>query len=166
MLANVDVEVREGLSWPLSEEDLSDICEVVLSEEGVERPCYVSVSIIDDDEMRSRNLEWRDVDAVTDVISLECERPDDPDLADGEPCELGDILLAPAFISRQASSFGTTDADEFRLLFIHGLLHLLGYEHLEDDEASVMEAREDELLAKVQTDATIDHVTITRHREG
>lgn len=166
MPASLDVEVREGVEWPLTESELMGICETVLAHEGVARECYVSVSVVPDDEMRALNLEWRDVDAVTDVISLECERPDDEDLADGEPCELGDILLAPAYIARQAEQYGTTSADEFRLLFIHGLLHLLGYDHLEDDEAEEMEALEDELLSTIKTDDSIDHVTITRHREG
>lgn len=165
MLANLDIDVREGIDFPLTEDELTGICETVLIQEGVTRPCYVSVSVISDDEMRTHNLEWRDVDAATDVISLECERPDDEDLSEGEPCELGDILLAPDYIARQAKEFGTTPADECRLLYIHGLLHLLGYDHLEEDEAQEMEALEDELLGLVKTDATIDHVTITRHRE-
>ncbi len=71
------------------------------------RPCYVSVTLVDDDEMRENNIEWRDVDAATDVISLECERPDDPDLAEDEPMRVGDILLAPDYIARQAARFGT-----------------------------------------------------------
>lgn len=165
MLSNLDLDVREGVSCPLDEDELTNICDVVLSDEGVHRPCYVSISIVSDDEMRGHNLEWRGVDAPTDVISLECERPDDPDLAEDEPCELGDIVLAPAYIGRQAASFGTTVADEFRLLFVHGLLHLLGYDHLEEQDALAMEAREDELLRLVPTDGTIDHVMITRHRE-
>ncbi len=48
---------------------------------------------------------------------------------------------------------------------MHGLLHLLGYDHLEDDEAEEMETREDKLLKLVPTDGTLDHVMITRHRE-
>ena len=165
MLSNLDLEIRDGVEFPLSEDELTSICDTVLAEEGVTRPCYVSVSVVDDGEMRDLNLEWRDKDAATDVISLECERPDDPDLAEGEPCELGDIVLAPAFIAEQAKRYGTTPADECRLLFVHGLLHLLGYDHLEEDEAVVMEAREDELVALVSTDAHITRVEFTRHKE-
>ena len=165
MLANLDFDVREGVEGALTEDELLAICEAALTAEGVTRPCYVSVTYVDDDEMRETNLDWREVDAATDVISLECERPDDPDLAEDEPCELGDILLAPDYIAQQAARFGTTPADETRLLFVHGLLHLLGYDHLEDDEAEEMEAREDELLKLVPTDGTLDHVMITRHRE-
>ncbi len=165
MPAEIDLDVREGVDSLLDAEELRAIAEAVLDAEGVERTCYVSVSIIDDEEMRATNLEWRDVDAATDVISLECERPDDESLAPDEPCELGDILLAPAYIERQAAHFSTTPADEMRLLYVHGLLHLLGYDHLDDDEAEAMEAREDELLGLVATDGTLDHVIITRHRE-
>lgn len=166
MLSNLDLSVRDGVSWPLTEDDLVSLCDLVLGEEGVTRPCYLSVSVVGDEEMRSINLRWRETDAVTDVVSLECERPDDPDLAEDEPCELGDIVLAPAYIARQAEAFGTTAADETRLLFVHGLLHLLGYDHLEDAEAEAMEAREDELLALAKTDAPIGRVVLTRHREG
>ena len=166
MPSSLDADVREGVELPISEEELSRIADIVLAEEGVTRMCYLSVSVVDDDEMRDLNLEWRDKDAVTDVISLECERPDDPDLADDEPCELGDIVLAPAYIARQASRFGTTPANECRLLFVHGILHLLGYDHLEDDEAEVMEAREDELLAIACAGAGVTGHTLTRHREG
>lgn len=161
-----DIVLEEGVVCPVGEDEIREDCDFVLASEGVERPCMVSVSVVGDERMRELNAEWRDQDRVTDVLSLECERPDDADLAPGEPCELGDIVLAPAYIVRQAKGFGTTPADEFRLLLVHGMLHLLGYDHLEDDEAEAMEAREDELLAHIRTDRDIDHVTLTRHRGG
>ena len=165
MLLSIDLFCEEGVQAPIATDEMEAICEMVLSEEGVTRPCFLSLSIVGDETIREHNHEWRDIDAATDVISLECERPDDPDLAPDEPCELGDLILAPDYIRDQAGRYATTVADEFRLLLIHGLLHLLGYDHLEDEEAELMEAREDELLSKVATDSPIDHVTLTRHRE-
>ena len=165
MEQEVDIDVEEGTTPAIAEDEMERIAALVLDEEGVTRPCLVSVSVVDDDRMHELNLEWRGKDRATDVLSLECERPDDPDLADGEPCELGDIVLAPAYIERQAEELGTTAADETRLLFVHGMLHLLGYDHIADDEAEVMEAREDELLQKVATDENLGHVILTRHRE-
>ena len=165
MPCTIDLDIRENVQSLLSEEELGAICTRVLELEGVERPCYVSVSIVDDVEMREINGEWRGIDAVTDVISLECERPDDPTLAPGEPCELGDIVLAPAYIARQAEGFGTTPADECRLLVVHGMLHLLGYDHLEEDDAERMEAREDELLEHIPHDGTLKGVHVTRHED-
>ena len=165
MAALVDLDVRTSAKLALEEEELCNICSFVLAQEGVERPCYVSLSVVDDDEMHELNRAWRDIDAPTDVMSLECERPDDPDLAPGEPCELGDIVLAPAYIAAQAARFGTTPADESRLLLVHGMLHLLGYDHLEDDEAEVMEAREDEICALMKSDGSLANVRLTRHRD-
>lgn len=161
-----DLVFEEGVVAPVDGADIKAACDLVLAEEGVARPCMVSVSVVSDGRMRELNLEWRGQDRATDVLSLECERPDDPDLAPGEPCELGDIVLAPAYIARQAPGFGTTARDEFRLLLVHGMLHLLGYDHLEDAETELMEAREDQLLLKMKTDQPLDHVTLTRHREG
>lgn len=161
----VDIAAEDGIEAAIAADEMERIAALVLDEEGVQRPCLVSVSIVDDDRMHELNLEWRGKDKATDVLSLECERPDDPDLADGEPCELGDIVLAPAYIERQAEELDTTAADETRLLFVHGMLHLLGYDHIQDDEAEVMEAREDELLQKVATDENLGHVILTRHRE-
>lgn len=154
-----------GATCAIDEQEVSRICEFVLNAEGVTRPCAVSVSIVSDQQMRETNATWRNTDRVTDVISLECERPDDPDLADGETCELGDILLAPCYIAEQARRFNTTPADETRLLLVHAMLHLLGYDHIVEEEALVMEAREDELLETIKTDYEIGTVTLTRHRE-
>ncbi len=166
MANEYDVSCEPGVEPLISEEEMASDCDAILAAEGVGRPCMVSISIVGDEAIRKINAEWRAVDRVTDVISLECERPDDPDLAEGEPCELGDIVLAPAYIARQAEAFGTTAADEFRLLLTHGLLHLLGYDHLDEAEAVAMEAREEELLALLPCDAPIGHVVLTRHREG
>ena len=162
---DLDLVYDDDVDCALTEDELFEAAEIVLDEEGVERPCGVSLSIVTDEHMHALNHEWRGIDSCTDVLSLECERPDDPDLAPGEPCELGDIVLAPAYIARQAASFGTTAADESRLLLVHGMLHLLGYDHIEDDEAEVMEAREDELVALLHTDGELRGVRVTRHRE-
>ena len=160
-----DVVCEDGVAFSLDDAEVAAVCDRVLAEEGVSRPCLVSVSLVGEERIRELNAEWRDVDRATDVISLECERPDDPALAPDEPCELGDIVLAPSYIARQAAAFGTTEADECRLLLVHGLLHLLGHDHLDEAEAVAMEACEDELLALVPTDGTLDRVVITRHRE-
>ncbi len=166
MASECDFCNEEKLAFPLNEDQVTGLLDAVLEHEGVGRECYVSVSVVSDEDIAETNAEWRGVDAPTDVVSLECERPDDPDLAPGEPCELGDIVLAPAYIEAQAKRFGTTFADECRLLLVHGLLHLLGHDHLDDESAEAMEALEDSILAGAETDGTLGHVVITRHRTG
>ena len=100
------------------------------------------------------------------MLSIECERPDDVGLAAGEPCELGDLVLAPEYIARQAKSYGTTVTAETTLLIVHGLLHLLGYDHLEEEEARRMEEREDHLVSMILGEGVLSATTVTRHREG
>lgn len=163
MLCNLFLSVDEDVTCELGEDEIASICETVLRREGVARSCYLSVTIVADKRMHELNLQWRGQDRPTDVLSLECERPDDPDLGRDEPCELGDIVLAPRYIARQAASFGTTAADETRLLLVHGVLHLLGYDHMVEEEAQTMEAREDELLALLATDRNLAGVSLTRH---
>ena len=164
MGAELDICVDDGATCPIAIDEIERICNYVLEAEDVERTCFVSVTVTGEERIRELNRDWRGQDRATDVVSLECERPDDADLAPGEPCELGDIVLAPTYIERQAERFGTTPADEFRLLLVHGMLHLLGYDHLAEEEAVVMERREDELVAKFAT-GEMGGVQTTRHRD-
>lgn len=145
--------------------ELIRVWEQVLADRGVERDCRLSVTLLADEAMAELNGEWRGVAAPTDVISIECEGPWDDDLAEGEPCILGDIFLAPDHIARQARAMGTTAADETCLLAVHGMLHLLGYDHDEEADAEVMGPIEDALVARL-TDGRVDHVVLTRHRDG
>ncbi len=156
------------LSTLISEEEICSIAAHVLAAEGVEREVEISVSFVDEEEMHALNAEWRGIDRTTDVLSFECDSAFDEDIPLDEVPELGDVILAPQVIAAQASGFGNTPADECRLMLVHGLLHLLGYDHIEDDEAEVMEAREDELLRELAAlrgddpDAVV-HGPVTHH---
>ncbi|MCI1665402.1 MAG: rRNA maturation RNase YbeY [Atopobiaceae bacterium] len=164
MSAHVDISIGcEGLA--ISEDRACELADLVLASEGVDRECMVSLSVVDDETMRGLNHEWRGIDRATDVLSLECERPDDPDLGVGETCELGDIVLAPDFIGRQADRVDVTPEGETSLLLIHGMLHLLGYDHESDEEAEVMEAREDAILAEAGLGDSVVVPPSPRHAE-
>ena len=138
-----------NLDTLLSEDEVCAIAAHVLTAEGVERDVEISLSYVDEDEMHELNRRWRDIDHTTDVLSFECDSAFDEDIPVDEVLELGDIILAPEVIVRQAPGFGNDPADECRLMLVHGLLHLLGYDHIEDDEAEEMEAREDALLREL-----------------
>lgn len=138
-----------SLDTLLSEDEVCAIAAHVLAAEGVERDVEISLSYVDEDEMHELNRQWRDIDRTTDVLSFECDSAFDEDIPLDEVLELGDIILAPEVITRQAPGFGNDPADECRLMLVHGLLHLLGYDHIEDDEAEEMEAREDALLREL-----------------
>lgn len=129
--------------------EIEDAVAITLTVEGVTRPVEVSVSFVDDEEMRGLNRTWREIDAPTDVLSFECDSPFDEDIPADESIELGDVILAPGVIAAQAADFGATPAEECRLMLVHGLLHLLGYDHLDDEEAAAMEAREEAILREL-----------------
>lgn len=165
MNLEVDIEIEEGYELPLGEDEIVFICEHVLRDQEVERDCYVSLTVTSNDEIQRLNSEWRGIDRPTDVISLECDRPDDPDLFEGEPAELGDIVLAPDFVRDNALRLGVAYEDELRLLIVHGMLHLLGYDHIEEDEAREMEEIEDRLVAEVKGADCVSHIELTRHED-
>lgn len=107
----------------------------------------VSLSFVDDDEMAQMNEGYRGKEGPTDVLSFECDGcGDGPDAPEDGVFELGDVIIAPDVAERQTAEFATTFEEEISLLLVHGLLHLCGYDHVVDEEAEVMEAREAELL--------------------
>lgn len=148
-----------ALPVPIDDAEIEAICTYVMQAEQVERFVEISVSIVDEDEMHELNHRWRGIDRTTDVLSFELDSPFDESLPASVPVELGDVILAPQVITRQAPGFGNAPADECRLMLVHGLLHLLGYDHIDEDEAAVMEAREDELLRQLAAARGCDHRT-------
>ncbi len=129
--------------------DIEALAKHVISSEGKPETTEVSISFVSDEAIHELNREWREVDRPTDVLSFECDGFDDDMPAfEDEVFELGDIVVAPDVAEAQAPLYGLSFADEVSLLVTHGLLHLCGYDHLEDDEAEEMEARERALLTE------------------
>lgn len=116
-----------------------------LAHMGVPDGCEVSVSVVSPMEIQELNEQYRGVDHTTDVLSFCCDDPweADPD----DPCiALGDIVVCPAVIDEQRKEFGTGFVEEASLMIVHSVLHLLGYDHMEDEERAEMEAKEKEIL--------------------
>ena len=129
--------------------DIERLAAFVIESEGKPADTEVSINFVTDEAIHELNREYRGIDRPTDVLSFECDGYEDDDVpfVEGMAFELGDIVLAPDVAQRQAPEYGMTFADEVSLLIVHGLLHLCGYDHMEEDEALVMEARERELLS-------------------
>ncbi|MBO4352725.1 MAG: rRNA maturation RNase YbeY [Eggerthellaceae bacterium] len=129
--------------------DVEGLAMFVIRSEGNPDDTEVSINFVTDETIHELNREYRGIDRPTDVLSFECDGYEDDvaPLVEGMGFELGDIVIAPDVAERQAPEYGMTFADEMSLLVVHGLLHLCGYDHLEEDEALVMEARECELLS-------------------
>lgn len=134
-------------------DDLHSLARLVLREEGYPEDAEVTLLFISDGEMASYNRRFLDREGPTDVLAFPVEDllpgvvPEiDPQ---GPPLMLGDVVVAPAYVRRQASKFGVSYEDEMALMVTHGILHLLGYDHIDDTDAERMESRERELLALV-----------------
>lgn len=130
--------------------DVQKLAEFVIRSEGKPEDTEVSINFVTDEEIHVLNRGYRDVDRPTDVLSFECDGYEDDDVpfVEGMSFELGDIVIAPDVAEKQAPEYGLSFEDEMSLLVTHGLLHLCGYDHMEDEEAQIMEARERELLSE------------------
>ncbi|WP_374337284.1 rRNA maturation RNase YbeY [Leeia sp.] len=107
-------------------------------------PVELTLRIVDAEEGQQLNREYRGKDYATNVLTFTFD--DDGPLIDGMPL-LGDIVLCAPVVAREAAEQGKALHDHYAHLLIHGMLHLRGYDHLEDDEAEEMEALETRLLA-------------------
>jgi probable rRNA maturation factor len=116
-----------------------------------QRPIEISVLLTGDDKLRELNAEYRQKDKPTNVLSF--PMADASDLRDanvaGAELLLGDIILARGVCESEAADKGVSLEDHATHLVVHGTLHLLGYDHLGDDEAADMEAREVRALARL-----------------
>jgi probable rRNA maturation factor len=133
----------------------------VIIAEGVDGEAELSLLFVDEESMAELNQRFMEKSGPTDVLAFPIDEtgptgrwpdagstgPDrtEPD-GDEAPLLLGDVVLCPAVAARQAPEHDSSVDDEMALLVVHGVLHVLGYDHAEDDEAARMKAREVELL--------------------
>lgn len=129
---------------------LGELVRLVLVEEGAPDDVEVSLSFVDIPEMTMLNETYRHGEGPTDVLSFPMDGVDSADAVEDEAWDetipLGDIVIAPEVAAEQAPLYGSTFTEEVELLVVHGVLHLLGYDHVHDEEAEVMEAREKAIL--------------------
>jgi probable rRNA maturation factor len=141
---------------------IESVIEYALKEEEVNIPCEVSVVFVDNEEIREINKENRNIDKPTDVLSFPMlEYPEGSvfkdvylnhkfhvsDLDNGNLI-LGDIVLSLEKAEEQRKEFGHSFLREAAYLTVHSVLHLLGYDHMEEEEKNVMRKREEEILNK------------------
>lgn len=149
---------------PVDTVRLMKLAEAVLVAQGVRGDAELSILFVDEDAIAELNKRFLGKEGPTDVLAF----PIDDDVYEGgrlpdslgpagpaddiEPSDLptllGDIVVCPAIARRNAPEHAGTYEDEMALLVVHGILHLLGMDHAEDEEAQAMERREQELLAQ------------------
>lgn len=158
MTIAVEHEAEERLDLP-EEEIIRDVVLAVLEAEDCPYEAEVNVVVTDNQEIQALNLQYREIDAPTDVLSfpmLEFETPSDfshveedyEDCFNPETGELmlGDIILSVDKIREQAESYGHSETRELAFLVAHSMLHLCGYDHEEEQGREIMERKQREIL--------------------
>ncbi|KAA1040071.1 rRNA maturation RNase YbeY [Macrococcus equipercicus] len=125
---------------------IEELLQFAAAEEGIAEEAEVAVSFVSSEEIQSINAEYRNKDSVTDVISFAMEEGED-DFEDPSMIRvLGDIIICVERAKEQADDYGHSFEREVGFLALHGLLHLLGYDHMTEADEKQMFGRQDELL--------------------
>lgn len=134
-------------------ETMREALSVILKKEGIDdEGAEVSVSFVTPEEIQTLNRDYRDVDRVTDVLSFpQFDSVDDMIDMQEETgvAELGDVVICMDRAKEQAEEFGHPLRREVIYLFVHSILHLLGYDHMEEEDKKEMRAREDEVMSEL-----------------
>jgi probable rRNA maturation factor len=125
---------------------IRNLAQRLLLAEGCKDNTEVSVLLTDDTQIEQLNKEYRHVDGSTDVLSFSQLEGDDNFAQEEDDGLLGDVVISVETAKRQAESQGHFLDEEIDVLLVHGILHLLGYDHAEPDEEKKMFARQTEIL--------------------
>lgn len=145
----IEIEIDPKFLDLIQVSELQAVADKVLAITKTSLESEIGLQIIQDEQMQQLNLEYMGVDAPTDVLSFPVpfENPDT-----GNPY-LGDILISYPTAARQAQAAGHPLEEEISLLLVHGILHLLGYDHLTPEEKAAMWEIQDTILAALNIHA-------------
>ena len=144
-------------------QQISKCITAALAHQGVNTPCEINVLVTDDEGIRAINNAYRKIDKATDVLSfpmIDYEAPADFAFLEDSPVEdyfdpdtgellLGDIVISVEKVMEQAEKYGHSVKRELAFLVAHSMLHLFGYDHMEPDEAEVMEDKQNQILLNI-----------------
>ncbi|MFE8917219.1 rRNA maturation RNase YbeY [Staphylococcus pasteuri] len=129
-------------------EQIENLLNFAKQEEQINENAELSITFVDKTEIQEINKMYRDKDKVTDVISFALEE-DEPEIDTSEfdiPRVLGDIIICTDVAQEQAKSYGHSFERELGFLALHGFLHLLGYDHMNEEDEKEMFGRQDAIL--------------------
>ena len=160
MTIEIEYEAEKKLDLPY-EKIIRDVIEEAMDYEGCPYEAEVSVVLTDNPSIQEINRDYRQIDRPTDVLSfpmVDYERPADfcgleeqaADYFNPETGErmLGDIIVSVDKVEEQAEKYGHSQARELAFLVAHSMLHLFGYDHMEEEERLVMERKQAEILER------------------
>lgn len=151
-------ETEVEFEFPV-EEIAQTVAEAVLDSEGCPYEVTLNLLLTDNEGIKEYNRQYREIDRETDVLSfpnLDFEEPACFDMAEEHEADyfdpdsgeliLGDIIISVDKVKEQAESYGHSQKREFAFLVAHSMLHLCGYDHMEDEERLVMEKKQEDVL--------------------
>ena len=123
-------------------DEITALIEYSLKALNLNPECEVSLTFVDENEMSELHIKWMDEPGPTDVLSFPMDMPENP----GDAVTLGDIVICPTVAVRQAMTAGHSSNHEFFILSVHGLLHILGYDHANPEDEKVMFTLQEKLV--------------------
>ena len=139
-----EVEVFNEYKEDIKEiDDMKDFINYCIDKLNLKNVMF-NVIIVDNEKIHMINKEYRKIDRPTDVISFALE--DDKTIVNDDVRVLGDIYISYDKVKEQANDYGHSVKREMCFLFVHGLLHLLGYDHMNEEDEKVMFQKQDEIL--------------------
>jgi probable rRNA maturation factor len=144
----VSIEVLNESGAELDVKELSRVARFAMDRMRVHPMAELCVKLVDEDTIAELNEKWMEKEGPTDVLAFPMDELR-PGLVNEEPEEgvLGDLVLCPAIAEKQGATAGHGTEAELELLTVHGILHLLGYDHAEPEEHREMFGLQDEILA-------------------
>lgn len=134
---------NENEKFNFEEEKISDFIKNILKNEyESDKDIYVSILVTNNEEIQVINREYRAKDMPTDVISFAYNETENEGFYD----VLGDIVISHDKVIEQAEEYGHSIEREFYYVLLHGVLHLLGYDHIDEDDKKEMREKEEEIL--------------------
>jgi probable rRNA maturation factor len=144
-MPDVDVQIASGASGIPSPDDIRRWVAHAASAEACGPETEISVRVVDEPEMQALNRDYRGQDRPTNVLSFPAG--DVQGLPEDTARMLGDIVVCATVVEREAAEQGKRLADHWGHMLVHGVLHLLGHDHMTEAEADAMEGLEREILA-------------------
>jgi len=149
----VSLFIGDEQDEPVDAASLRELAAAVLAAEGLPAECELALILVSPGQIAEYNRRFMDREGPTDVLAFPLQELEPgrvpPPVANEPPLSLGDVFLCPAQIKRHAAEERVEFEDYLRLLAVHGILHLLGYDHDDRRSARRMEKREGELLEMI-----------------
>jgi len=144
----VSIEIDNRSGAICAEVELLDLAAFALKELLVDKRAELEISLVDEAEMTRLHEEWMDEAGPTDVLSFPMDelRPNELSENDEVPVVLGDVVICPDVARKQGDTAGHGMEQELKILLVHGILHLLGFDHLEPEEEAEMFALQGKIV--------------------